>query len=108
TATAVVERPPDSLPNRFRIISLLVVDQFGNFAPQNIGNGSPVSTHRKGVSDAFHAIGITDANGNQLKPPDLAMRAVGQRHRERDPIEAGFDLLDYSHGFRAFRRDWLH
>src|SRR5437016_10583842 len=99
-----MQRPPDALPNRFRIVGLLTRDQVGNFPPENIGYRSAVAAHGIGVSDAFRAFGIAKANGNQLKCLDLSMRTVAHRQRERDSVETRFDVLNHDHSLRTLER----
>ena len=89
-----MQRPPDALPNRFGIVGLLTLDQFGNFPPENIGYRSAVAAHGIGISDAFRAFGIAKANSDQFKCPDLSMCAVAQCHGEPNSVETGFDVLD--------------
>src|SRR5260370_33732595 len=95
--SAVMQRPPDALPYRFGVVGFLILDQFGNFPAEKIRYGSPVSANRIGISDAFCALGITKPDSDQLKCLHLSMRAVGQRHGQRNAIETSFNLLDECH-----------
>ena len=96
-APAIMQPPPDMMPDRLDVVGLAALDQLGDLAPQDVGDRAAVAADRVGVADAFGAIGIADAAGDELERRDLAMRAVGERDRQRDPIEPGLDRFDHCH-----------
>ena len=77
-AAAVMQAPPDVMPDRFGVIGLAALDQFGNFPPENIGNRAAIAADGIGVADAFGPVGIADTACDELKGRDFAMRAVGE------------------------------
>src|SRR5215216_4757340 len=98
-----MERPPQMVPGAFGVIGLGVANKFRNFPPENIGYSAAIPAHRIGVSDTLGAIGIADANGDQLEGFHFAMGAVGQRDGERNPVKSRFDVLDEGHANSPLR-----
>src|SRR2546429_4543877 len=46
------------------------------------------------ISDALRALGVSQADGDNLEAPDRPVRAVRQRHGQRDVVAVGLDLAD--------------
>ena len=91
------------MPDRFGVVGLAALDQFGDLPPQDVGNRAAIAADRIGIADAFGPVGIADAARYQFEGGDLAMRAVGEGDGEGDPIEPGVDRPDKCHlGLRPF------
>ena len=58
--------------------------------------------HRVGVADALGAVGVAHARGDELEVADRPVRAVGQRHGQRDAVVIGLDLTDGRHGVQGY------
>jgi hypothetical protein len=99
-----MQAPPNVMPDRFGVVGLAALDRPGNFPSQDVGDRAAVAADGLGIADAFSAVGIVDANGDQFEGGDLAMRAVREGDGERDPVESGLDLADACHcaSIRAF------
>jgi len=52
-------------------------------------DGGPAGAHRVGVADTLRAVLVAQLDRDQLEALDHAVGAVGERHRQRDPIVAG-------------------
>jgi hypothetical protein len=91
-AAAVMQRPPDLMPDRLGVIGLAALDQRRDFALEDVGDGAAIAPDCVGVADAFGAIGIVDAAGDQLERRDVAMGRVGEHDGEGDPVESGLDV----------------
>ena len=95
--TAVVQAPPDVMPDGFGVVGLASLDQCGDFAPENVGDGAAIAADGVGIAHAFGAIGIAHATAHELERCDFSMRAVGERDGERDPVESGLGCRDACH-----------
>ena len=96
-APAVMQGPPDVMPDGFGVIGFAALDQFGNLPPENVGNRAAIAADGISIADAFSPVGIADAACHQFEGFDFAVRAVGEGNGQRDPIESGVDLLDKRH-----------
>jgi hypothetical protein len=97
-APAIVQAPPDMMPDCFGVVGLAALNQCAHFAAEDICHRAADAADGVGVSDPFCAVGIADAAGDQLEGRDLAMGAVGQNDGEGNAKEARLDALDASHG----------
>src|SRR3954453_19754841 len=92
-----MQAPPDTMPDCLGVLSLALLDQARNFLSEDICDGAAATADRIGVADAFGAIGIAHAAGDELERGDLAMRAVGKRRGKRDAVEPGLGRRDACH-----------
>ena len=96
-APAVMQAPPDVMPDRLGVVGFPAFDQLGDFAPEDIRDRAAVAADGVGVAGAFSPVGIANAACHQFEGCDFAMRAVGEGYRQRDPIEPALDRLDQCH-----------
>jgi hypothetical protein len=45
------------MPDGFSVIGFTALDQFGNLAPERIGNRAAIAADSVGISDTFGAVG---------------------------------------------------
>src|SRR4030088_3034996 len=96
-AAAVMQGPPDVMPDGFSVIRLAALDQFGNLPPKRIGNRPAIAADSVSVANTFGPVGIADTTSYQFEGVDFAVRAVREANCQGDPIESGIDRLDKRH-----------
>src|SRR5712664_4121212 len=55
-ASAVMQGPPDVMPNGLGIIGFAALDQFGDLPPENVGNRAAIAADGIGIADAFSPV----------------------------------------------------
>ena len=55
-APAVVQGPPDVMPDRLGVVGFPAFDQFGDLAPEDIRDRAAIAADGVGVADAFGAV----------------------------------------------------
>ena len=60
-APAVMQGPPDVMPDGFGVVGFAALDQFGNLPPENVGDRAAIAADGIGVANAFGSVGIADA-----------------------------------------------
>ena len=79
-----------------------------HFAPEDRVDRRAVAPDRECIADALGAVGVAQAHRVELEGADLAMRAVGEHHGQRDSIEARLDRSQSGHaGFLRIADFWL-
>jgi hypothetical protein len=89
-----VQRPPHRLPDLLDAVGVAAGEQRRQVASDQRVHGGAAGAHGVRVPDALAAVGVAHADGDQLEAADGAVRAVGQRHRQRDTIVIGFQITD--------------
>ena len=77
-AAAIVQRPPELLPQPLDPVGVLAGQDLGHLARQDVVDGAAVAADREGVADALGPVRVAHAHGAQLEGAHLAMGAVGQ------------------------------
>jgi hypothetical protein len=77
-AAAVVQGPPELLPQRLDAGRFFADGEFAEFTIEQCVDGRAVAPHRVGVADAFDAVRIPQADGVQFEVEHLPVRAVAQ------------------------------
>jgi hypothetical protein len=93
-AAAVVQGPPDVMPDGFSVIRFAALDQLGNFPPERIGNRAAIAADSVSIANTFGPVGIADTASYQFEGVDFAVRAVRETKGQRDRVESGLDCLD--------------
>ena len=96
-ATAIMQAPPDVMPDGLGVVGLPAVDQFRDLPPEDVGNRAAIAANGVGIARAFSPIRIANTACHQFEGCDLAMCAVGEGNRQRDPIESSLDRFDECH-----------
>jgi len=96
-AAAVVERPPHGLPQAFDALGVAPYQNRRQVARDQRVYGGSTCADGVGVACALRAFVVAHAHSDQLEAPDGPVRAVGERHWQRDAVVIGADLLD-QHG----------
>jgi hypothetical protein len=92
-----VERPPHLLPQGLDQVRPLADQARSQIALHGGVHRRAIGAHREGVARAFAPALVTDAHGDQLEVSHLAVRAVGQGHRQLDQIVVGPYFRDGGH-----------
>jgi hypothetical protein len=91
TAAAVVQGPPDVMPDGLSVMRFAALDQFGNLPSERIGNRAAIAADSVSIANTFGPVGSADTASYQFEGGDFAVRAVREANGERDPIEPGVD-----------------
>src|SRR6185503_4005795 len=90
----VVQRPPHRLPELFDATGVAAVEQGSQVAREQRVDGGAAGPDRVRVAHALGPLAVAHADAHELETTDGAVRAVGQRHRQRDAVVIGADLAD--------------
>jgi hypothetical protein len=99
-APAVVQRPPQLLPQALDEVGVLAGQDLGHLAGEDVVDGAAVAADGEGVADAFRTISVAHADRAELEGAHLAVGAVGEHRRQGHPVEAGLEVRDRGHGAR--------
>ena len=55
-APAVMQAPPDVMPDRLGVVGFPAFDQFGDLAPEDISDRATIAAHGVGVAGAFSPV----------------------------------------------------
>ena len=66
-APAVMQAPPDVMPDRLGVIGFAALDQFGDLPPEDVGNRAAIAADGVGIADAFGPIGIANTACHQFE-----------------------------------------
>ena len=92
-----MQAPPDVMPDGFGVVGLPGLDQFRDLSPEDVSNRAAIAADSVGMARAFIPIRIANTACHQFEGCDLAMCAVGEGNRQRDPIESSLDRFDECH-----------
>ena len=92
-----MQLPPHFLPEGFDPGGIGAFQDAAETLVDQGVNGDAAGARGVGVADAFGAVGVAEADGHELEMRHESVGGIGQRHREFDAVEAGFDGGD-GHG----------
>jgi hypothetical protein len=96
-APAIMQAPPDVMPDRLRCRRLAGPRSVRDLPPEDVCNRAAIAADGVGIARAFSPIRIANAACHQFEGCDFAVCAVGEGNRQRDPKESSLDRFDECH-----------
>ena len=93
-AAAVVERPPELVPDVLDPVRVFIRDQAGDLAAQYVCYCTAVSPACERVADAFGPVSTMDPGSDDLETIHCAMHRVRQHLIKPDQVMTGLNGLD--------------